>query len=104
MPRTKFEQDLTRKYGESELGDYDVEHLVRACKRWEEHYQGEDSLKGFADFLGYPFDPNQRGRIVPTYLPEVRDVIDKINGPHGDAILKVLEIRNAEKAKAGSSS
>lgn len=104
MTRLSLENKLTKEYGEVELGDYDVDHLVRACKKWEGSYQGEDSLKGFADFLGYPFDPFQRGRIVPTYLPEVRDIIDKINGPYGDAILKMLEIKNAEKAKAGSGS
>lgn len=94
----KQEDELTAKYGEEYLGQYDRENLPRACRRWCGN-ASEEGFKKFARFLGHPFDRRRRIRIVPTYLPEIRDLIDKINGPHGEAILKVLEIRNAERSR-----
>lgn len=53
----------------------------------------------FAKFIGWP--PNENNRYVVNILkPEIQQIIDTLHGPHTKALLKVMEIRNKEKANA----
>jgi hypothetical protein len=57
----------------------------------------------FAAFIGYPYENEKYGStsmIVDISKPEVRNVIDLINGPNGNAILKILEIRYNDRSLA----
>lgn len=86
--------------------EYDTYLVHKACALWmkviqnqNEDYNDGYSVKDlmlFAEFLGHPYGEH-RTKIVPTTDPEVRHLIDLINGPNGNAILKMLEIRNNEK-------
>lgn len=50
----------------------------------------------FAEFIGYPSDPECM-YIVDVSNPEIVKIVDAINGPYGDAILKVLELKHPKK-------
>lgn len=90
------------------LREYDNRWAGEACRRWLKLSIHESLSKkemvAFAAFLGHPFKQGKHHRYVPIHIPEVQNIVDMINGPYGDAILKMLEIKNAEKAKAGSDS
>jgi hypothetical protein len=89
-----------------ELGShYNEGPLGKAMLRWENTKSPGSFLacEEFAKLIGYPRNPHG-GNYDPTspYIvdvsnPAVRRVIDVINGPYGDAVLKILEIRNAQR-------
>jgi hypothetical protein len=57
----------------------------------------------FAAFIGYPHKTKNMpstSMLVDISKPEVRNVIDLINGPNGNAILKILEIRYNDRSLA----
>lgn len=81
-----------------QYGSYNTREVQKACMRWlkRNSVNGQD-LYAFAQFLGFPHKGGHH-LVVDTENPEVRRLIDLINGPNGDAILKMLEIRNNDKA------
>lgn len=80
--------------------EYDRKLLASAILKWR-GFDVRSSLVTkdfyeFATFIGHPSIEGS-GRVVPTHKPEVRHLIDLINGPNGHTILKMLEIRNKDK-------
>lgn len=81
---------------------YDVQ---KAIIRWRK-YDGRSQLIPkdffeFAAFIGHPYEEEKYGSgnmIVDTDRSEVRNIIDLINGPNGNAILKILEIRHNDRS------
>ena len=88
---------------------YDGQNMGRAVTRWKQfmtvnnlrHFNKEETtsdLQVFAEFIGYPYPqpdikrlPYQK--IVNTYDPRIRDIIDKINSEHGETVLKILKVK-----------
>ena len=60
------------------------------------------SYSKFAAFLGYPNPEHKNHYIVDVSKPEVRRLIDMINGPYGHAVLKMLEIKHKEREHANN--
>lgn len=80
-----------------ETYNYDRNLVAAAILKWR-GFDRRSSLTvrdfiEFAAFIGHP-TTGDAGKVVPTHKPEVRHLIDLINGPNGYAILKMLEIRN----------
>lgn len=76
-----------------------TQKLDSVLSRWAVKHQNTlkwlDYVK-FARFIGYPEDP-ERNFVVDIENPEVQRIIDLAYGPHGDTILKMLEIKNANR-------
>jgi len=62
-----------------------------------ENLDSERYIK-FAKFIGHPFRHDDARYIVDISKPEVQQILDTLHGPHTKALLKVMEIRNKEKA------
>ena len=80
---------------------FDDEHLHPAMKKWKKwcevkKYSRYHDLKHFVSFLGFEVHnpPLQDYFTLDTRRPEVRDLLMKINGPYGDVILKMIDLRN----------
>lgn len=89
--------------------NYDREYLQKAIIRWR-GYDNRSQLVArdmheFAVFIGYPHNPHGsvHSKIVDTENPDVQRLIDLINGPNGNTILKMLKVKNDEKAGFGDS-
>ncbi len=78
---------------------YDRHLVVCAAKKWarvihkSDVFNGRAHMYAFAKFIGHPYKPPGH-RIVDTTNPEVRRLIDLINGPSGFAILKIMEAKS----------
>lgn len=52
-----------------------------------------DDYISFAAFIGYPNPKLDGSWIVDISKPEIQQIIDLINGPHGNTVLKIMEVR-----------
>lgn len=81
--------------------NYDRDLVQKAIMKWR-GFDKRSSLTNkdffaFAIFIGHPHNAYvESSKIVDTDKQEVRHIIDLINSPHGNTILKMLEIRNAD--------
>ena len=72
--------------------------VVDAIIKWK-RYDARSSITvknmyEFTDFLGDPYPvAGDRLEIVQISKPEIRRAIELINGPNGNAILKMLELK-----------
>jgi len=84
------------------MKDYDNFKLRAAIKVWLKSIGRDDSLirindmLEFGQIIGHPHNPyHEHQKIIDTNNPEVRRIIDLINGENGKTIVKVLVARNA---------
>lgn len=79
----------------------DVQKAIIRWRKYDERSQliPKDFFE-FATLIGHPYEKEKYGsgsQIVDINKPEVRNIIDLINGPNGNAILKILEIRHNDR-------
>ena len=85
--------------------DYDREELPRAIKlamkvtKKDGRFTISDMMT-FGQMIGYPHNPySGNHKIIDTDNPEVRKIIDVINGHNGKAIIRMLAARNLSEDK-----
>lgn len=68
-------------------------------KFWRVHNQGmPEDYERLAALLGDPYRKNRR-YILDVSKQRIRDLVDALDGPHGYALLKALEIQHRETDK-----
>jgi hypothetical protein len=74
--------------------------LRNAVMKWRVHASRQflitKDMYDFAEFIGYPHKEGA-DLIVDTKNPDVKAIIDLINGPNGNTILKILDIRHKDR-------
>jgi hypothetical protein len=80
--------------------EYDRQLLQRAITQWLKTANRDaqkiriHDMMEFGHLIGHPHNPHSKSqKIIDTDNPEVRRLIDLINGPNGHTIVKMLMAR-----------